>query len=74
MNALYVNQGSELSQYKVQFEQTGFEVYRSRMACGCTVGSNRRNGILIIDSKNTVFLKVMRCKACAKVQEGGNAW
>ena len=74
--ALYVNKGSELSQHKANFEQTGFEVYRSRMLCECTHGSNRRNGILVLDTctPQTLVLKVMRCKACEKKHREDMPW
>lgn len=70
MKTIYVNLRSELSLEKARFEKIGFSVYRTRMDCACTRGNNRRNGILVIDSNNTVVFKAMRCKHCAKLQKG----
>lgn len=71
MTTLYVNLGSELSAHKANFEGGSFEVYRTRMYCACTQGNNRRNGILVVGSRNNVEFKIVRCKHCAK--NGGQA-
>ena len=73
METTYVMLGSQLSEIKATFEQNNNEVYRTRVRCACPAGHNTRNGILVINGSQLVA-KAMRCKACAKVQEGGNAW
>lgn len=71
MTTVYVNKRSELTAYKDNFERFGLKAYRTRTTCLCAEGQNRRNAILLINSANYVSGKVIQCKACVKLQEGG---
>ena len=68
----FVNKKSELTEYMLSFAEMGQQVYRTRMNCICPDGQNRRTGILVIDTETEKLeSKIIRCKACVKIQEGG---
>lgn len=69
---VYVNLKSELTLCKMTLEAAGFTVYRIRKACECMPGQNMRNAIIAIHEENdSLPVKVIRCRACAKNQKGG---
>lgn len=61
----YVNRKSELSVIKQRMELKGYQVYRTRLYCGCKNVGNRRDGIIIVKNE-TIMYYVMRCKACVR--------
>ncbi|MCK9452847.1 MAG: hypothetical protein M0Q90_14225 [Bacteroidales bacterium] len=70
MSILYVNLKSELTWNKDLLEGAGYQVYRTRDKCGCTPGQNSRDTLLVIKD-NVLHVKIMRCKRCTTIQEGG---
>lgn len=69
METTFVNKKSELSTAKATFENSGNEVFRTRMHCNCNTEFNRRFGILVVNNHQHLIAKVIRCKQCAKVKE-----
>ena len=73
MDTLYVNKRSELTTLLNQYSASGYTVYRTRCACGCTAKANIRQAIICINSTTMVHeVTALRCRGCVnrKIMEG----
>lgn len=68
----FVRQKSQVTTEMEKYAADGYNTYRVRLNCNCTVNP-RRSGVIIINpATQTLTATIIRCKGCKNREEASN--
>lgn len=72
MMVTFVRLKSEVTSHMEKYAIAGYNTYRVRLNCNCTINPRRSGAIIINPATQTIIATVIRCKGCKKREEGQN--